>query len=617
MNTFNEKVISVRPNSSIPASLQKKVDLILLNKQSLDWTIFGSSMYRIQKYYGDIDVRETFTSNKSIEDITKKVASSLQKMVKEINKRQLTYYSEIKAGIDVRYTINIGTLDNGVYTPSKSFLVLIDEYKNIGLFNEEEYSILVDNLFDSNLDANNYDIVYNIVRERRILRWTDSEVLSGFKVLPLGIKIPLQKACGMKSFVKIDYITVLNGNFIEVTNIMFLGKKNKDGSISLINVSDEYPEPYVYVRQMRDEIEALFYSDYYRSPFKGSKRIYALARSFYISSGLVNNQDKKSKYANYIDRVLPIIKGDISQLYQAKSFLSSLSRLLKLGYDVPKDVINNQLEMLQFSLPNILILPNSLLDSINMVFSLIKKEKIDRKKILCDIIIDIFSTWINVRTIIEINKVGLDPVPNEFLPINKSYNISKLDPVESVNGIYELVISEEEGYTYIFDNNFDLLFKTKLSPAKPLDNSQPFPEVDDTFDDHEHDNFKEPTFNKFLIRNVDTLDNKEVFNKINYLRNIQIKNEISSVDIDSRADREYDRYLLRYDEYSGEDEIELPDDFPEGEDDFPEGEDDFPEGEDDYDIIKKRSTPKSKIINKIKKNCQKGNYDAIYKMIKK
>lgn len=615
MAGFNEKVISVRPDSSIPPSLQKKVDLILLNKQSLEWAIFGSSMYRIQKYYGDIDVRESFTSNKSVDDIVKKVAMSLQKMVREINKRQLTYFSEVKAGIDVRYAINIGTLENGIYIPSKSFLVLVEEYKNIGLFSENEYSIIIDNLIDSNLDAHNYDIIYNVVRERRILRWSGEEILNGFKTLPLGLKINLADACKMKSIVKIDYITILNNNFIEITNIMFLGKKNKDGSITLINVSDEYPEPYIYSRQIRDEIEALFYSDYYRSPFKGSKRFYALARSFYIASEIVNDEDKKIKYSGYINQILPVIKGDISQLYQAKSFLSSLSRLLQLGYNVPDDAINNQLDILQFSLPNILFFPDNLIDALNAIFSLIRKEKINKKKTLCDIVTDVFTNWINTKTIMELNKVNLNPIPSEFLPRDKSYVINKLDPMESIGGIHEVYVSEADGYTYIFDNNFDLLFKTRLSPDKVLNMDKSFPKIDDSFDSHENDNAKEQALNGFLIRNIDVLNSKQMFNELNSIYNDKIALAIndSKIIINNRGTN----LAERVDNDEIEDIIDEIIINNRGTNLAEKVDDDI-----DVDSIKpltKKQTKKSKtkIIKKIRKNCCDGNYEAIYNMISK
>ncbi len=55
---------------------------------------------------------------------------------------------------------------------------------------------------------------------------------------------------------------------------MFLGHKTEDGELYLINTFSNYLESYVYVRQMRDDIEKLFFSEFYFNPFKACKRLY-------------------------------------------------------------------------------------------------------------------------------------------------------------------------------------------------------------------------------------------------------------------------------------------------------------------------------------------------------
>ena len=150
-----------------------------------------------------------------------------------------------------------------------------------------------------------YDVLYNLFREHKIIRWSDTDILRGYKILPLNKKITITEALSHKGHIKIDMITDINNKFIEMTNFLFLVEKKMDGKKYIINLKKNYSEEYLKKRsekQLPEEIEKLFYSIYYYNPFKGAKRLWALARHY-------------KDYA-MIDKLKNFISGNISLLYQ-------------------------------------------------------------------------------------------------------------------------------------------------------------------------------------------------------------------------------------------------------------------------------------------------------------
>lgn len=576
-----DKLIEARPGSSIPESLQKKVDVILLNKKSLDWQIFGSSMYRIQKYYGDIDVREHFFSNKSIEDIINKTAKSLQRMVTEINSTKISYFSEIKAGLDTRYAIDIGFIENGIYYPTKDLPFIVKEYYKKKLFDKNEYTTIKNNLKGSLL-ANNYDIIYNIIRERRILRWTAKEVLIGKKILPLDITITLIEALKMKTHIKIDYITTINGNFIEVTNIMFLGHKTEDGELYLINTFSNYLESYVYVRQMRDDIEKLFFSEFYFNPFKACKRLYALFRSFYIHSLNFNNLKKEQMYENYIEKIVSLIKGDVSYLYQIKSFLGSIKRLYKLKIKIPEIALINQINMIQFNLTNILFLPLEQINNINEIISLFKKTKNNEIRLkIIDILSENFTNWINGKTIAYLNKVNMNPFPKQAYPLIHHYVHKKINiNYENKKFIALLFVKVDNKKSIILDNNNNQLLIINNIPDIYTKSRTDIILPENNFDDWINDNYEEDTINLSIINNIENKrinNNKSYFNRLKTIYENKIDNDpLNKIIKDDEEDYELLNKLL--------DDFKLP----------------------------KKLNSKKKAIEQIKKDCEEKSYSKIY-----
>jgi hypothetical protein len=83
--------IDAMPLSSFPNSLLREVDLLNFSCEKCDDhestpIIFGSSNYRVQKYFADIDLRQLFTRTESLDELVNEF---------EIKLKQIAIYHKI------------------------------------------------------------------------------------------------------------------------------------------------------------------------------------------------------------------------------------------------------------------------------------------------------------------------------------------------------------------------------------------------------------------------------------------------------------------------------------------------------------------------------------------
>jgi hypothetical protein len=420
-----EPFIEIRPESSYPKEILKQIHMLSINKD--ESVPFGSMVYRLQKYPGDIDIYETYMDEGSIDNIVKKFAKALQKIVKNIIKTRVHYYSEVKAGIDWRYDIDIGNITNGIYTPSANLFKDIQQMFKDKLFNKDEYKIMTFILNQSQyrqLDDNDYEIIKNIFREKKILRWTAKEILAGKKKLIDGKIKSLIEALEDKSYVKLDMLTVVNGRFIEVTNFYILAAiKGKDEDQEVIPINLDYDFLNVDARktiqrkQLKDEIEKLYFSDLFYSPFKMLKRMYALGRS-------LND-------TNILQKVVPFVSSNTSSLYQIKSEIDTIILVMERSKSMPIKTIDNSIDFFKPRLANVIEIEKPELEEMlihidQAIRARTKNSKIKHLKQLKELIV----LKINYETINYLNKVGLNPPPENYLPSPLKYKYFIRQPNE-------------------------------------------------------------------------------------------------------------------------------------------------------------------------------------------
>ena len=404
---YNE-IVSVKPYpEGYTQEILNNIKLITVGKDELN-NIFGSVMYRVQPYPSDIDTAQTYRKNLNVNKLIIQFSKNLKETIKNIIDKEYHYITEIKIGLDDRYKYDIGTLRNGLYRINRELRKYINVLYDNKLLGDEEFFI-IKNLVKSIINRggfgnqNEYDTIYNILREHLILRWKPEEVLRGYKILTGNKKITVEEALGYITAVKIDMITIINNRFIEVTNFLLLIDKDNN----IINLGEHYDNNIIRelsIRTLPQEIEKLLFSDYYKSYFKACKRMWALARII------------EDTYI--ISKVTPFIKGSISYLYMLKSEIDTIILLCEIVKNPPINKIKYAIDNIKYKLNNIMAVnSDELLKYINMFNNYLNNPNIDILKDLVDRMKDI----INYKSINYLKLNGLLPPPPEYLPDDRKY----------------------------------------------------------------------------------------------------------------------------------------------------------------------------------------------------
>lgn len=435
--------LQVKSLNDIPKEIIKEIRLVSLPGSKEGVTPgqpFGSYINRVADYFGDIDVIQLFSGCCSIEEVGIKTAKAIQEMVNEINKRPEHFFSEFKAGIDHAYYFNYGTLVEGVYTPAPNLLSDSEKLYSHKLLDNKEIKIIREIATrasnGSSGTSNDYDIIFNLFREHFLLRWSEKEVMQGFKMISTGKKL-LSEAVLDQTAVKIDMIIINpGGKFIEVTNFMGIGLSNKKNQFLPINIDikDITPE------DLPVEIEKLYFSDFHYSPFKVVKRSFAYLK--YLSLNWNKPIFDKSKYVlrnitkeyidDILDRYVQVLQSTVNILYTVNSELDAIRLVLERGFSNSSDnkksyqeiskKISSRLDMLKEPLANVLEIDSESLQLLMVMMDKCREEQSREKKIECiEILRKTFKEIINFWTVAYFDQLGLNPPPNMILPEVMSY----------------------------------------------------------------------------------------------------------------------------------------------------------------------------------------------------
>lgn len=407
-----DKFLETKPKTSYPKNVMNEVKLLQAAPNG-DVTIFGSIIYRIQNYAADVDLLEEYKQKGTIDNVVKNFKNAIQRIVKNIQTSRGHYFSEIKCGADDRYDIDIGKLHNGVYSINTDLVNIITKYYEQKLMDREDCLTILNNIKKLGTSQHHeviYDIISSVIRSYNVLRWSALEIQQGFKILPANKKILLIDALKMNEMVKIDELTKLNDKFIEITNIYFLSYIDNNNKLIPINPV-ENP-----IESLKNEIEKLYFSNMYYSPFKMVKRIYALCRlqnNYSFDNILNENRD-------VLKKIFPFISSSMSALYQIKSEIGTIVLLLEKRKRVNVD---NQLDNMRLRLASIIEIDEDVL--INMQQLIIKitaDDNIDNKLKKIDRLTYMIKKVLNFNTIVYLNKVYLNPLPSFLLPNYKKYD---------------------------------------------------------------------------------------------------------------------------------------------------------------------------------------------------
>lgn len=396
---------------------------------------FGSASYKVQLYPSDLDVREKVKYiNSTKTKIAKDFAKKLQNIVAKIIVDKYIFYSEIKTGIDDVYKIDIGYIkDKQIYNMDvKRISHIVASMFYEGLFdNDEFYRIMQILKKGNNITIDDWDDLYNILREHYIIRWKAPEILQGYKDLPGGRTITLEEALTHKTMVKIDTWQKINDRYIEVTNF-FIITKNNDGYEELINLPDDF-----YTRSdksLLEEVDKMICSSNNFKPLKAVKRMWTIA--------MIN------KDIFMLKKLTPLINSGVGILNQIAADMETIMGMIQNYKILPLNDILNMISNFKSRLANVINIPLDY-EKINIFIDdtidtndpeiIYKRLKFLREKI---------KNIINIYTMDYLIKEKLYPIPDNYLPEEKKYcnDFDNNEPVMKLH-VYDKLPKSHPFYT--------------------------------------------------------------------------------------------------------------------------------------------------------------------------
>ena len=246
-----------------------------------------------------------------------------------------------------------------------------------------------------------YDMAMSLIKDRptpfefltakkeirfNVVRWKPREVLKGVAVLRDGSEFSLEE--GLKdgaSMTKTDVVGFVSNNRYTDFSMIYL-RKGKVGDV-----------------ENALKCDVLYYHEKGEC-FKALKRMFALAR-------LRENE-------GFMKKVLPILNGDLGILYSLKSDCDSLLYLYENEDVLPVEKIRYEIDQFRsriahlYQIPSLSAMEDNLLGHINRLNSTPSKSlaiSIEKFRNVLSALIDKYSNE-------EMERVGLIPVPAEFLP---------------------------------------------------------------------------------------------------------------------------------------------------------------------------------------------------------
>jgi hypothetical protein len=286
-NSFNDEIID-----AINTITYKKNNIIFA----------GSFVRKSFRDSADIDICESFNDNDS------NTARALQDIIYKIINNDKYILLDIKSGINPVYThafLKLGYIKNGKIHDFDYYNTCYD----IELYKHYMKKDVYDDLrktIKKNLSLEEYFDLTEKIRKLITLRWTDREVIQGYKVID-GIHITLEASIPM-FIVKVDMAFICNGYYTEISNVFSNKSAIKHGRTFPPITPD--PTKYDYCIKY-NLLEYLTYGKY----FKALKRVWTL-------STLKN--DKKT-----LNSLYPILISNLAILNKGNSIIKTCITIIE------------------------------------------------------------------------------------------------------------------------------------------------------------------------------------------------------------------------------------------------------------------------------------------------
>lgn len=336
-------------NKSFPDNYSRSVLSVL---EALSMTklqhlkVVGSSSIRSQQYSADYDAMEKVTVQSA-----KEVVQQLQSIIKRLRVLPDCFIGDIKCG------------EVAEWDPfSANAHVNMDDEKIVD-FNIKQSQTVIDSLKSKNVISPNEAAGALKMLEKattpmgfltakkeiryHILRWKPYQILEGRQSYR-GRTFTLEEAVMSGGLIKIDLVANIDNRFTEFSIIYDVYKDGRMVTKKPLNIINSLKEDVMYYGNL--------------SPFKGMKRMFALA--------------KAEKNESTVKHLVPLLNSDLGRLYQIISDLSVIHELLERPKKPLKE-IRYQLDEMKARMGNLYQLRDFLKaehDIIGQIESALKKQ---------------------------------------------------------------------------------------------------------------------------------------------------------------------------------------------------------------------------------------------------
>jgi len=395
--TFRDKsfpLLQTRAFSSLSLDTVNAIKMITLDPRYPP-NIVGSFKYVVHEYPADIDMFESYQSCCGFKEAIKDISQKFKDIAQRIKNENDVYLGDFKAGHDIRYKANIGYIRNlklAGYNPPYirgSILRMHEE----GLYTADEASELLSKVIE-HPTLQEYSDLESAIRKKYIVRWTLDELLAGFKLLPLGLKLTLEEAIGHRSVIKIDVWLYLNQRYIEMTNWYMLTYKDSQGVIKNLSVK---PEKY----------ESSLLKDLYHYNDPAINKYMKLAKRLWLYAVLKKNRQ-------LMISLYPLFGSGASKMYQIVGEIETIKSILEKVKKASLETIISNIEDWKTRLGTVMsdILPipvaHVIYEKINSIIK--NKHKRDFILVTLDEVADKLTQYINryVKLYFNRNNIKLE-----------------------------------------------------------------------------------------------------------------------------------------------------------------------------------------------------------------
>ncbi len=412
MQPFNEenRRIELKPITSFPKSVLKDLHILQMDKYHGSFKIIGSASYRGSLYPSDYDCFETIRKNDR-EHLIRYFINGIKRTVRKVQKNKYHYFMEVKLGLDMRYDIDIGKCHNNIFFMNPDLKSIINNMLYHGLFSNIEKKIFIDIFNCQQYTQIEYEKLKKIIRQHYIVRWTSNEILDGFKYLPLLDKpYTLEEALQFKSPINIEIISIVNNKIVDESNFFYL--LYDDGKeLKILNFEDNVVKNFrsYFAENLKSSMDQLLNSKLDYNPIKVLKRIYSYCRMY-------GNDE-------LLDKALLILNSPLGGMYQLKSEIGTLIKLMGTHYKIPIRIIKSSLQQIKYKISSMLFFSNKELEDINNIINQLDKIKYNKMALIgiLEHIKNKIGVYVNDTTTKLMKDVGLLPFPSELLPKNRVY----------------------------------------------------------------------------------------------------------------------------------------------------------------------------------------------------